>query len=208
MSTETMIMRANKSNRATVKDSAPKSRGRVVSFEDFEPDSDLTESQRAAQFLDWAARNMPRRNVPYAWITKHAYIKPRLPRPSDPDIDTLRLRKMDQIKRVLWDVYNRRTVASPRPKQGTAGQESGVRATVDDEDMAGTDFLRNKRRVANGIKRLADTRQKMDPSKIRDAGLKAMVTNMDPVIKKLMEPDLLRRLELPPHPKSKTDDDE
>lgn len=174
----------------------------VHSFGDFEPDANLSESHRAAQFLDWAARKMPLRNVPYVWITKHAYVKPKLPRPTDPDNETLRLRKMSQIKRVLWDLYNRRTVPSGRD------EEPGVRATVDSDDLAGTDYYRNKRRVANGIKRMADTRKKMDVDSIRDPGLKAMVESMDPFIKQLTKPELLKQLELPPSSMDDEDDDE
>lgn len=172
--------------------SAPKSQNRTISFDDFTPDSNLNESQRAAQFLNWAADNMPKRSVPYTWVTKHAYIKTRVPRSTDPDVVTLRTRKMGQIKKVLWDIYSRRTVASTR------NEDPGVRATVDSDDVAGTDFYRNKRRVASGIKRMADTRSKMDVDSIRDAGLKKMVENMDPIIKRLTNKDLLKQLELPP----------
>lgn len=173
---------------------APQSRGRArpASFGDFIPDQSLTEVDRAAQFLDWAAQNMPMRFVPYTWITKHAIIRPRVPGPDDPMVASIR-KKIGAIKRSLWDRYGRRSVPAPR------GQELGIRATVDDDDIAGTDFLANKRRVHNGIRRLQDTRSKIDPARMRDHGLKSMVQNMDPVLKKLTSGDLMNRLkELPP----------
>jgi len=165
---------------------------KTISFEDFDPDRNLSEVHRAAQFLDWAARVAPKRFVPYVWLAKHAYIKPRLPKPSDPDVETIRKRKMDQIKRILWETYKRRTVPSPRD------QEAGVRATSDHEDLAGTDLLRNSRRLANSAKRLAETHAAIDPTQIRDQGLRILVQGMSPVVAQLKNPDLLRKLELPP----------
>lgn len=164
----------------------------VSFFNNFVPDHTLSEVDRAAQFLDWAAQHMPMRFVPYAWIAKHAIIRPRVPGPDSPEVVMIR-KKIGAIKRSLWERYGRRTVPAPR------GQELGIRATTDDDDIAGTDFLSNKRRIYNGIKRLEDTRSKMDPSRMRDHGLKAMVIGMDSVMRKLTQPDLMSRLkELPP----------
>jgi len=168
-----------------------RSRPASASFSDFVPDHSLNEVDRAAQFLDWAAQHMPMRFVPYTWIAKHAIIRPRVPGPDSPEVVMIR-KKIGAIKRSLWDRYGRRSVAAPR------GQELGIRATVDDDDVAGTDFLQNKRRIHNGIRRLEDTRSKIDPGRMRDQGLKAMVTGMDAVMKKLTQPDLMTRLkELP-----------
>lgn len=168
-----------------------------VTFEDFQSDPELSEIHRAAQFLDWAAKHMPKRFVPYTWLTKCAYIKPRLPRVDTDEVRLIRLKKMGQIKRVLWETYSRRTVATPK------GSEPGVRATVDSDDLAGTDFLRRRQRLANGVVGLQETRAKIDTGTMKDAALKAVVQNTDPVIKQLMQPDMMRRLALPP----KRDDD-
>lgn len=176
------------------------SKSTAVTFSNFTPDHSLNEVDRAAQFLDWAALNMPMRFVPYTWVAKHAIIRPRIPGPDSPEVVMIR-KKIGAIKRSLWDRYNRRTVAAPRNQD----QEMGIRATVDDDDVAGTDFLQNKRRIHNGIRRLEDTRSKIDPSRMRDHGLKAMVTSMDTVMKKLTQSDLMTRLkELPSRP---VDDD-
>jgi hypothetical protein len=171
-----------------------------VTYADFQPDPTQNEVERAAAFLDWAAQNMPKRFIPYTWITKHA--KPNMHRV--PDVGSLDVafirKKIGSIKRVLWDVYGRKTDPAPR-----SDEIPGVRATTDTDDIAGTDFLRTKKRVHNGILHLQDTRSKMDIKSMRDKGLKSMVTSMDPVIKQLTDGDLMAKLkELP----ARTDDDE
>jgi len=178
----------------------PPAHRKSVNFEDFIPDRNLSEVQRAAQFLFWAAENMPKRFVPFVWIAKYAYIKPKLPRSDSAEVTLIRQKKMDQIKRVLWTEYKRRTVSAPR------NSEPGVRATYDHDDMANTDLVRRRRHVASSIKQMADTHAAIDPEQMNDALAKAMVLDMKPIVKKLNTPDLIRRLELPPHKKKKEDD--
>lgn len=178
----------------------PSHRAKSIKFEDFIPDGALNEAQRAAQFLFWAAENMPKRFVPYVWIAKHAYIKPKLPRSDSAEVTLIRQKKMDQIKRILWLDYKRRTVPAPRDS------EPGVRATHDHDDMANTDLVRRRRRVAGSIKQMADTHAAIDPDQMHDPLAKAMVLDMNPIVKKLNTPELIRRLELPPHKTKKKDD--
>jgi hypothetical protein len=171
-------------------------------FEDFVPDLAMTEVHRAAQFLDWAAQHMPKRFVPFVWIAKNAYAKPRVPRGDSVEVTMIRQKRMDQIKRVLWETYKRRTVPAPR------GSEPGVRATYDHDDLAGTDLVRSNRRVINATRRVAETHAVIDPDQMRDERLKELVQSMAPVIKKLTQPDLIRRLELPPGRKKNPEDKE
>jgi hypothetical protein len=128
MRMETEVMKAS-SPKLPAAGGPRSSRTKPLSFEDFTPDTEMSENQRAAQFLDWCARNMPGRFVPYVWITQHAYVKPKLPRLDSEDVNTLRKKRMDSVKKILWSEYHRRTVSSPRD------QEPGVRATTDSDDL-------------------------------------------------------------------------
>lgn len=190
MRMESEVMKA--SNPKLPAAGVPRSSRKPLGFDDFSPDTEMSENQRAAQFLDWAARSLPGRFVPYVWITKHAYVKPKLPRLDSEDVNTLRRKRMDSIKKILWSEYHRRTVSSPRD------QEPGVRATTDSDDLAGTDYLRRTRRIANGVKSAQETREKIDTSEMRNKDLKALVERTDPIMKQLGKADLLKRLELPP----------
>ncbi|MGH9919814.1 MAG: hypothetical protein ACRD6W_13240 [Nitrososphaerales archaeon] len=171
---------------------APRS-SRALSFDDFVPDSEMTENQRAAQFLNWSAENLPNRFCPFVWVTKHAYMKSKLPKLNDRDVETLRRGRMDTIKKILWNEYHRRALPAPRD------QEPGVRATTDSDDLAGTDYLRRTRRIAAGVKAAAETREHIDTSAMRNKDLRALVQRTDPIMKELVKADLMKRLELPPH---------
>jgi hypothetical protein len=191
MRMESEVMKASNPKLPTA--GAPRSsRTKPLTFEDFSPDTEMNENQRAAQFLDWCARNLPGRFAPYVWITKHAYIKTKLPRLDNIDVEALRKKRMDSVKKILWTEYHRRTVAAPRD------QEPGVRATTDSDDLAGTDYLRRTRRIASGVKAAAETREKIDVAEMHNKDLKAMVERTDPIMKQLNKADLLKRLELPP----------
>ena len=99
--------------------------------------------------------------------------------------------RLSRIKEILWNKYHRRTVPSSR------GLESGMRATTDSDDLAGTAYLRQNRRIANGIKAAAETREKIDIDEMHNENLKSMVQRTDPIIKKFMMADLMKKLELP-----------
>jgi len=203
---ENEVMKASSNPKLPAAGAPRSSRTRSLGFDDFTPASkvqtfeDMNENQRAAQFLDWAARNMPSRFVPYVWITRYAYLKPKTPRLDSDDVNTLRKRRMDSIKKILWNEFHRRTVTSPRD------QEPGMRATTDSDDLAGTDYLRRTRRVASGAKAAAETREKIDLDEMRNKDLKAMVERTDPIMKQLGKADLLKRLELPPRRPDDEDD--
>jgi hypothetical protein len=164
-----------------------------MSFDDFVPDHNMSITHRAAQFLDWCARNMPGRFVPYIWIAKHAHVMPRVPNGNNNYVVEIRKNKMDAIKRILWNDYNRRTVPAPRD------QEPGVRATTDDDDLTQNAYLRQTKRVASAAKAAQETRDKIDVDNMHNPDLKALVQRTDPVLKALGKADLMKRLELPAH---------
>jgi hypothetical protein len=165
---------------------------KLLTFDDFKPNPDLSENKRAAEFIDWCARNMPGRFIPYVQICKQAYFKPKVPRIDHDDVVTLRKKRMNSIKDILWKEFHRRTLTAPRE------QEPGMRATTDSDDLAGTDYLRRTRRIASGVKAASETREKIDTSAMRNVDLKAMVERTDPIMKTLVKADLMKRLELPP----------
>lgn len=189
MRLESEVMASKTSNT-----SAPRSsRAKGVTFDDFTPDDRMSITHRAAQFIDWCAKNMPGRFVPYTWIAKHAHIMPRVPNGNNNYVHEIRKNKMDTIKRILWSDYNRRTVPAPRD------QEPGVRATTDADDLTQNAYLRQTKRVASAAQAAQDTREKIDTSAMRNKDLKALVERVDPVMKQLAKADLMKRLELPAH---------
>ena len=195
MNVESEIM----SNKRPAGPRAPKQNAvKQLTFEDFAPDQDMNENQRAAQFIDWAARNMPKRFVPYVWITRHAYCKPKTPRIDNDEVNITRRKRMTRISQILWEKYHRRTVSAPRDL------EPGVRGTTDSDDLAATDYLRRTKRVANGIKAVEETRSKIDTKLMLNKDMKALVERTDPIMKQLSRANLFEKLKLPP---PKPDDD-
>ena len=61
MRTESEVMRASK----VVKTTEIREASKLLTFDDFKPNPDLSENKRAAEFIDWCARNMPGRFIPY-----------------------------------------------------------------------------------------------------------------------------------------------
>lgn len=169
------------------------SSSRPAKFEDFSPEPLMTEPERAAAFLDWAADNMPHRIVPYTWLTRAAYAKTSTPRETHPDVGTVRHKLMRRVKDILWKEYERRVVPETA-KNSTAG----VRATVDSDDLAATDYLRRVKRIANGTVAAQETRAKIDVAEMNNPQMKALVQRMDPVMKRLGKDNMLKMLELPP----------
>ena len=188
---EVMVSKSSSGNIGGNTPRAGKAKG--VAFDDFVPDHGMSITHRAAQFLDWCARNMPGRFAPYTWIAKHAHIMPRVPNVNNSDVTAIRKSKMDSIKRILWNEYDRRTVAAPRD------QEPGVRATTDADDLTQNSYLRQTKRVASSAKAAQATREKIDTGAMRNKDLKALVERTDPVLKQLAKADLMKRLELPAH---------
>jgi hypothetical protein len=177
--------------------SAPRAARKGVGFDDFTPDQGMSITHRAAQFLDWCAKNMPGRFVPYIWIAQHAHIMPRVPNGNNNYVNEIRKNKMDSIKRILWNEYDRRTVSAPRD------QEPGVRATTDADDLTQNAYLRQTKRVASSAKAAQDTRDKIVVEDMRSKDLRALVERTDPILKQLQKADLMKRLQLPEH----TEDD-
>jgi hypothetical protein len=194
---------AMKAKNSSGNSGAPSTRGKAVAFEDFEPDREMSFNHRAAQFLDWCAIHMPGRFVPYTWIARHMHMLTRTPTSKTKEVIEIRKSKMDSIKRILWNEYDRRTLSVPRDLI-KAGQEPGVRATTDSDDLTQHAYLRQTKRVASAARSAQDTRQKIDVDSMRNGDLKALVERTDPVLKQLARADLMKRLELPAH----NDDDD
>jgi hypothetical protein len=187
-------MKASSSSNRNSTNSGPRStKAKGVGFDDFVPDPNMSITHRAAQFLDWCAKNMPGRFIPYTWIAKHAHIMPRVPNGNNNYVHEIRKNKMDPIKRILWNEYDRRTVSAPR------SQEPGVRATTDADDLTQHAYLRQTKRIASSAKTAQDTREKIDTGEMRNKDLRDLVERTDPILKQLGKADLMKRLQLPAH---------
>ncbi len=188
-------MKGNKGNGAP---STPRLKTKAPSFEDFEPDKHMNANRRAAQFLDWCAKEMPERFVPYSYIVMHMQMLTRPPKDTDKDVLALRQSKMDSIKKILWNEYHRRTISVPRAliKQN---HRPGVRATTNADDLTKNAFIPQTRRIASATRTAQDTRDKIDVTEMRSQDMRALVERTDPVLKQLARADLMKRLELPVH---------
>ena len=191
-----------KANRTSDRGSTPNVRAKV-SFEDFEPDRDMNANHRAAQFLDWCAKNMPERFVPDNYIVMHMQMLKRPPKENMDDVVNFRKGKLDAIKRILWNEYDRRVITVPRAltKQG---HKPGIRATTGADDLTKNAFIPQTRRIASATRTAQDTRDKIDVKAMHNQDMRALVERTDPVLKQLVRADLMKRLELPAH----SDDDD
>lgn len=138
--------------------------------------------QRVARFLDFAARVVP--GVPIAWniVLKHIMGYARTPQPDNQEAIRL-MDKAGAARKHLMATYGRGLV-------NARGQ--GVRATVDGDDMANTQFRNNMSRLVSAKRSADNTRALIDTKTMKDRTLKAYVEGATPALKSL---DALARLD-------------
>lgn len=85
----------------------------------------LTLNQRAAHFLDWAARNMPGEAIPYNVVVRTIMGYTRLPSLKSEEVARFKSNLTSQVRKILLTKYGRELIT-------VIGV--GTRATVDDAD--------------------------------------------------------------------------
>jgi len=120
-----------------------------LGFWDYEvPDKKLTDVEKAADFLLWAAQIMPGRPVPIEQIVRVALSLPKLPREDSTAIKQFKNR-MGPMKKILYDRHQRWVIYHPG---------GGYRATTGSEDTARTFQEQKARGVASAIRGLSKAR--------------------------------------------------
>jgi hypothetical protein len=166
------------------------------SIEDFKVDLNQSLVRRAAQVLNWAAKSLPGRPVSYQLLTKIVLALPRTPKEESADVISI-MRKTSKIRDVLMNDYQRGLVSHPG---------HGIRATMDTEDLARTQYEKNARRVVSAVTSLDKTRSIINPSDIHDQALRSRVNNIGKAAKILVSNDVLDKLRLPEAFKNEADE--
>lgn len=144
-------------------------------------------TQRAAYYLDWAAKVMPKHYQPYNVLLTAVMGYTSRRRMDSDEVKSLRA-SMTGVRKVLQKKYGR--TLDP------AG--SGVRATTDDEDAASVAMPKALGRLRSAKNSVLAVGGIIDPNKIRDPRIKSYFNrSVRDVIKMVGSEDFDRKL-LPP----------
>lgn len=144
-------------------------------------------SQRIAYYLDWAAQTRKGQYEPYNEIAKAIDNRSSLPR-----MDS------DHVKGVRRSIGAVRAVLQKRYQRDLDSAVGSMRATVDDEDTASVALPKRMKRLRSAKNSLVATHQLIDPSKVKDARIKAYLQHdVRDIIKLVSSPDFDKKL-LPP----------
>ena len=131
-----------------------------IGFWDYEvPDKKLTDMEKAADFLLWAAQVMPGRAIPLEHIVRVALALPKLPREDATAIKQFKTR-MGATKKILYDRHQRWIIYHPG---------AGYRATTDSEDTARTYQEKKAQGVRSAIRGLDKARDIIKRSELKPA---------------------------------------
>lgn len=122
----------------------------------YKVDLDLPVSQRIANYLNWAAEKYPYVYSTYPILTKAVLGLPNTPRPDSRWIESIR-HAMTHAKLVLYKLYSRSVDSQPGV---------GLRATVDDADVAVVVMPKKVTRFIAARKQVTDTRALIDLKKL------------------------------------------
>lgn len=166
----------------------PKNLRALVEEYRFEAAMSLVE--RAAHFFDFLARRAPYQLCPANLALKAAMGYARLPKETGDEVMKFR-DKGTAIRKALGRVYGR----------GLNVELGMMRATVDDDDLASTQQVREVKRVRSSIAAVKRTNDLISPTKVRDPAVRRWLgTGVAPLLKALEADDRIFRL-LPAKPK-------
>lgn len=134
----------------------PKRSKFTLDISKFTPNVKLTQSHRAAQYLDWAAKNYPGQYTPYNLMLQAIMGYGRTPRLKNAEVERLR-NALGRIRAILLDQYDRDLVSQPG---------LGPRATVDDADKLKMVLPKKAARLASARVQFVTTANSIDPSHI------------------------------------------
>lgn len=169
---------------------AARKNGSAKSFADYSPKLNMSEAERAADFIDWCARMFPKRAVPYIWIVKVGNAKKHPPKEGSKEVELFRKSKMARVRKVLFERYERHVVPIPG---------KGLRGTVGSEDVAETDQESKAKRVLSAIDGLDRSRSLIKRADLKGA-TKVRYDKLGDAHKQLMSANIRGLLERPKEP--------
>jgi hypothetical protein len=119
---------------------------------------------RAADLLDYAARKKPGAPIPWTWVTKYVLGGRILSADSKTVVDMSR--RSGGIRQILMKNYRRGLQNFP---------SVGVRATVDDDDLADTQLRKQTKQHEASRQRIIQTRSLIDTKQMKNKKLRAWV---------------------------------
>lgn len=152
---------------------------------------------RLAMFLDWAAQEMPERAIPYQHIAKVIMMKSRVPSPDSTEVRQIK-GAISRAKRILLSHFKRGLVPTPGV---------GIRATVDDTDLAKTQVENDVRRLKQAADAIDRSVSAVNASAIRERDVRKRFGAITRFNKALRGPNMLENLRILP-PKKDDDDKE
>lgn len=122
----------------------------------YDIDLSLSQVQRAANFLDWSAKNHPGTYVAYNELLRSINGYSKKPQLKSDEVERLR-KNSHAIKKNLWDKYKREIVSLPGV---------GIRASTDDADVLTNVVPKRATRLQSAKNSFVQTVTNIDPTKI------------------------------------------
>jgi len=116
----------------------------------------LSIPNRAAQYLDWAAKNYPHQYTPYNLMCQALMGYDRTPKLKNAEVERLR-NSSGRIRAILVEKFERDLVVQPG---------LGPRATVDDADKLKMVMPKKSARLASARAQFVNTANSIDPKQI------------------------------------------
>jgi hypothetical protein len=168
-----------------------------LTFDNYTVVQDMSPPERVAHFLDWCARKMPYRYVPYPYIMKVVQVLKRKPAEDNEEVRRFARNRMTRPAIILREQYNRALVRAPG---------LGARATTDAEDKSVNDLIPKVKRTQSSIRATDVSASNINENEIKDPEIRAMVKRIKGGIKTLTSDTLSRQLQLPPKRPDSPDD--
>lgn len=165
-------------------------------FWDYKAPDNMDGPERAAHFLDWAAKSFPNRPVPAEHIVRVALLQPRLPKVDSTDVESFRNAKMTRVRMLLQREYKRALVYHPG---------AGWRASTDSEDIVVNDLEKRRKRVQSSIKAFRTSRDLVKLGELKDKTIRTRFQQLDDALTQLEAPKIQLRLAAPTDEEKETD---
>lgn len=152
--------------------------------DEFKIDNRLSFVERAASFFDYLAKHAPYQLCAPGLAMKVTYGLAKMPR-GEEDVQRFKDRS-SAIRGALGRLYGRGLVVE---------KGLGMRATVDDEDLATTQQVREVERIRGSVNAAKRTHALIDVNKVRDPGVRRWLKGgVSPLLKQLTEDDRIFQL--------------
>lgn len=166
-------------------------------FWDYKIPTDMDGPERAADFLNWAAKAFPSRPISAEHITRVALHLKNLPREESVEVELFRSSKMGRVRAILLKEYRRALIYHPG---------MGWRASIDSEDVVVNELEGRRKRVQSAIKNFRTARDLVKENEIKDKNIKSRFQQLDEALERLESPQIKLRLAAPAEDTEKKED--